>query len=83
VRDAFHHHPRPRAVARYLGEPSAVPSFVPLPGSSPRETVPSRPISFGGVGIAISDTRTSGGFRDPGHNALTVVPTSSRPSAKP
>ena len=47
----------------------------PVTGSS------ARPNSSAGYDPAISDTRTSGGSSDTGQNALTVAPTSSRPSA--
>ena len=40
-----------------------------------------RPNSSAGYEAAISDTSTSGGSADTGQNALTVAPTSSRPSA--
>ena len=40
-----------------------------------------RPNSSAGYDPDISDTSTSGGSADTGQNALTVAPTSSRPSA--
>jgi hypothetical protein len=47
----------------------------PVTGSS------ARPNSSAGYDPAISDTSTSGGSADTGQKALTVAPTSSRPSA--
>ena len=40
-----------------------------------------RPNSSAGYDPAISETMTSGGSTETGQNALTVAPTSSRPSA--
>ena len=69
---------RPSAANRPASTRCLVPSIVTanrVTGSS------ARPNTSAGYDPAISDTVTSGGSVDTGQNALTVAPTSSRPSA--
>ena len=78
VRDAVQHQPRPGPSRD--GEPARQRPLAPA-ARIVTANQSSRP-AVRGVGIsAAAQTRTSGGSRDTGQNALTVVPTSSRPSA--
>ena len=76
------------SISRAAGRPAAAnrPASTrwPAPSSTTANRVTgssARPNSSAGYDSAISDTATSGGSSDTGQNALTVAPTSSRPSA--